>query len=63
MCVDMRLKIGSIWFSRTGMLEGSGICSGRGLSGVSVFPRKCGASGGGLEVIEAEGAEQDEEKE
>ena len=44
------------------MLDGSGICSGRGLSGVSVFPRKCGASGGGLEVIDAEGAKKNTRK-
>jgi hypothetical protein len=56
MCVDMRLKIGSIWFWRTGIFAASGICRGRGLSGVNVFPRlNDGASGGELEVIDEKG--------
>ena len=54
-CVEVRLKMGSIWFSRTGMLAESGTCNGRGLSGVRVFPRIKKASGGGLGVIEAAG--------
>ena len=35
------------------MFEGSGIWRGTGLSGVNVLPRKCDASRGGLEVMDA----------
>ena len=35
------------------MFCGSGTWTGTGLSGVRVFPRKCGASAGGLDDMEA----------
>jgi hypothetical protein len=44
-CVEVILKIGSIWFRRTGMLDGSGGWSGRGESGDNAFVRNSGASG------------------
>lgn len=44
-CVDMRLNTGSIWFSRTGMFEGSVLRMKTGDSGVKVCPRNVGASG------------------
>ncbi len=44
-CVSVILKIGSIWFRRTGMLEGSGGWSGRGESGDNVFVWNSGVFG------------------
>lgn len=44
-CVAVMLKIGSIWFRRTGMLDGSGGWSGRGESGDNGFVWNSGASG------------------
>lgn len=35
------------------MFDGSGMWTGHGLSGVSVLPRKCGASAGAFDVMEA----------
>ena len=35
------------------MFDGSGMWTGRGLSGVSVLPRKCGGSVGAFEVMNA----------
>ena len=55
-CVEVMLKIGSIWFRSTGIFEGFGGWSGKGESGDNVFVWNSGAFG----VMNAVGSDHEE---